>query len=110
MPARTVEITCELAFSDGHELTHQEADVIRKALVKSVKAALPHKVRASWVQQGLRFLGIPAKLSRARVDLMARVENIAARDCRTCGCSLVDTQELEELRQDAAEIEAQKCQ
>lgn len=49
-----VEITCELAFSDGYDLTHGEAEIIRKALAAAVAGALPHWVRACWVHKGIR--------------------------------------------------------
>lgn len=71
-----VEITCELAFSDGHALTHAEAEVIVKVLRSTIAEVFPHTVRACWVSRGLRFLGIPAALSRAREDLSARVDEL----------------------------------
>ena len=73
-----VEITCELAFSDGHPLTHAEAEVIVKVLRTTVAEVFPHKVRACWVSRGLRFLGIPIALSRAREDLSARIDELRA--------------------------------
>jgi hypothetical protein len=57
MSAPQVEITCELAFSDDHQFTHEEAQKLEKALREAAAKALPHKVRACWVSKDGPFLG-----------------------------------------------------